>query len=121
MNPHLTSNMTAYTSLSSPCSPFTLTHTHTDSSQFPSHLTTHMALESLQLLPSFPSLSHTHTHRGTNSALRQDGEREEEVVQGRKSQRNVRCVTVTFDGDKCESAAIQLLSFPMSLPLFLPL
>ncbi len=39
------------------------------------------------------------------------------MVQGRKGWRNVKSVTVTFDGDKCESAAIQLLSLPLALPL----
>ena len=78
MNPHLTSNMTAYTPLSSPCSALTLTHTqrkkhththtHTHISVFLSSQRSH-AQESLQLLSSFLALSqlHTHTHTHTHT------------------------------------------------------
>lgn len=42
--------------------------------------------------------------------MKGDSEWEGELVKGRHSWRNVSSVTVTFDGDKCESAAAQRLA-----------
>ena len=126
MNPRLTSNMTAYTPLSSPCSaPCSDTHTHTHtqretdthSSQFPSHLNTHKKVCNFSVPVSlFLHLTHFHTRELDFERRQREGE--EEISEGRKSWRNVRSLAVTFDGDKCGSAAIQPLSLLLSrLPL----
>lgn len=97
------------------------THTHTlearhthrcsHSSQFPSHLNTHTHTHaptgkfvSVHFLPS--SHSHTYAHAPLHTHRAEphfDYEGKKEVLQGRKSYRNVRCVTVTFDGGERES------------------
>lgn len=88
-------------SLSSPRSPRALTRTH---HRF-SLISTHMHGKVCHRSPFSRFSYHTHTHR--SSTLKGDSEWEGEPVKRRHSWRNVSSVTVTFDGDKCESAAAQ--------------
>lgn len=103
-------------SLSSPCSPRS-SDTHVSLSPLFSYLRSHEQ----QSLPLF-CLSHafwvTHTQptRTSTRSFTLKREREEETVKGGHSWRNVSCVTVTFDGDECESAAVAQCSAVASRP-----
>lgn len=98
VNQQLTSKMTAYTPSHHWALPGALTHTALLFSYLRSH--------EQQSLPLFSFLtlfgSHTHTHT-LGASLWRERKREEEIVRGGHSWRNVSSVTVTFDGDECAS------------------
>lgn len=107
MNRHLTSKMTAYTPSHHPVLP-ELWHTHITT--FLSSLLTCTGKFATALLSHAFCIIHAHTYTHRSSTLKGDSEWEVELVKRRHSWRNVSSVTVTFDGDKCESAAAQRLA-----------
>lgn len=59
---------------------------------------------------------HTYTRSLTLKREEERAREEEEIVKGGHSWGNVSCVTVTFDGDECESAAVAQCSAVASWP-----
>lgn len=101
-------------SLSSPCSPRS-SDTHV--SLLSSLISAHMSSKVCHCFP-FLTLfgSHTQPTRTRTRSFTLKREREGETVKGGHSWRNVSCVTVTFDGDECESAAAAQCSAVASRP-----